>query len=148
MWYNSMVLPSSVLGLFIIGCIILDSNTHFQKKTYYVDGYEHPDTVVYCKKYVSQYLQDELRCFRWVQLSEPEVDKIEKDFSDFSRSVGYGYKCKESGHTFYEFHVDDHETFHDKFSEDSFGGNLSVRKINEDWSIIMIGQDECIYKQF
>ena len=98
------------------------------KKTYYVDGHEHPDTVAYRRKYVSQYLQDELRCFWWVQLSEPEVEKMEKDISDFSRSVGYKYTCNESNLIFYEFNVDNHETFHDRFGEDSFGGNLSVRK--------------------
>ena len=27
------------------------------KKTYYVDGHEKPETVVYCKEYVSQYLK-------------------------------------------------------------------------------------------
>ena len=49
---------------------------------------------------------------------------MEREFSDFSRSVGYGYKCKESGLTVYEFQVDDLESFHDKFNEISFGGNF------------------------
>ena len=78
--------------------------------------------------YVTQYLQDKLCCFWWEQLSEPEVNKMEKEFSDFNRSVGYEYKCNESDLTFDEFHGDYHETFHDKFGKNSFGENLSVRK--------------------
>ena len=73
---------------------------------------------------------------------------MEKDFSEFNRNIGYEYKCKESGLIFYEFHIDDHESFHEKFDEMSFGGNLSVRKNEKDRPIIMIGQDEYIYKQF
>ena len=99
------------------------------KKTYYVDGHERPEVVAYRKKYVTEYLQDELRCFRWIQLSNEEVEELEDNDSEFDRKIGYEYRCNDTGRTFFEFHVDDHQTFHDKFDESTFGGNLSVRKI-------------------
>ena len=48
----------------------------------------------------------------------------------------------------YEFHVDDLHNSHEKIANAPFGGYLSVRKKIEDRPIIMIGQDECIFKQF
>ena len=77
------------------------------KKTYYVDGHEKPETVAYRKQYVTQYIQDELRCFRWIQLTSEEVAKIEKENVIFSRENAFIYKDKETQLTMYEFHVDD-----------------------------------------
>ena len=51
------------------------------KKTYYVDGHEKPETVAYRKKYVQQYIQSEIQCFRWIHLSEDEVNELEKDMT-------------------------------------------------------------------
>ena len=45
------------------------------RKTYYVDGHEKPETVAYRKTYVTKYLQDEIRCFRWVQLCVAEIEE-------------------------------------------------------------------------
>ena len=119
------------------------------KKTYYVDGHEKPDVVAYRKEYCNQYVIDELRCFRWIQLSKPEVEKLEKENIDFVRDYGYEYKDNTTGLTMFEFHVDDHESFHKTAAAKfPFGGNLSVRKKEGDKPIIMIGQDESVYKQY
>lgn len=48
-----------------------------------------------------------------------------------------------------EFHVDEHPSFSERCNRETiFGGHLSVRKPNDSKPLIMIGQDECIYKQF
>ena len=118
------------------------------KKTYYVDGHEKPETVKYRKEYVSKYLEDELRCFRWVQLTIEEVEKIEKENEKFDRNIGFKYKDPMSNLTMFEYHVDDIQNSHPKIDSLPFGDSLSFRKKEEDKPIIMIGQDECIFKQF
>ena len=117
------------------------------KKTYYVDGHEKPETVAYRKQYVHQYIQDEICCFRWIQLSTDEIEEIEKENDEFDRKKGYQYTDPLTGLTMYEFHVDDINNTHEKLKDTEFGGFLSVRKKSEDRPIIMIGQDECIFKQ-
>ena len=118
------------------------------KKTFYVDGHEHPDTVQYRKKYVKEYLDLELRCFRWIQLTLQEVEELEKENSTFVRNKAYVYKDESTDVTMYEFHVDDVDNDHRKINSTPYGGNLSVRKKKEDKPVIMIGQDECVFKQY
>ena len=118
------------------------------KKTYYVDGHEAPETVAYRRKYVDQYLKDELRCYRWVQLSDAEIEEVQKENDKFEKERGYKYIDPLSGLTMHEFHVDDLDNSHEKIEDSDFGGFLSVRKRDEDRPIIMIGQDECIFKQY
>ena len=64
------------------------------KKTYYVDGHEKPETVAYRKQYVTQYIQDELRYFRWIQLTSEEVAKIEKENVNFCERMHLFTKIK------------------------------------------------------
>ena len=60
-----------------------------------------------------------------------------------------GHEYSKDGCTYYEFHVDSHQHFQDKCNtETEFGGYLSVRKPPNSKPIIMIGQDECTYKQY
>ena len=118
------------------------------RKTYYVDGHEKPETVAYRKRYCNEYLHDELRCHRWIQLSTAEVVAVEKSNKEFIRDSGYEFKYPESGLTMFELHVDDLNNNHEKLSDAEFGGFLSVRKKECEKPIIMIGQDECIYKQY
>ena len=74
------------------------------KKTYYVDGHEKPDEVAYQKEYCNKYVIDKLCCFRWIQLSKPEVDKLEKENIDFVRDYDYEYKDNTTELTMFEFH--------------------------------------------
>ena len=62
------------------------------KKIYYVDGHEKPETVAYRKKHVTQYLHDEIRCFRWVQFSTAEVEEFEKKDIKFVKDKSFVYK--------------------------------------------------------
>ena len=118
------------------------------KKTYYVDGHERPETVAYRKQYCSKYLHNEIRCHRWIQLTSEELEKLEEERIDFVRDNAYVYFDNERALTMYEFHVDDLNNQHEKLTNVEFGGFLSVRKKENERPIIMIGQDECIFKQF
>ena len=117
-----------------------------RRKTYYVDGHERPDNVKYRNEYIKRYLRNERRCFRWIQLPMSEVEELEGSDNLFSRKYGFEYKI--GGLTFFEFHVDDHPTFHQRCRNLPFGGHLSVRKREDEKPLILIGQDESIFKQF
>ena len=119
-----------------------------RRKTYYVDGHEAPDTVQYRKKYILKYIEDEFRCFRWIQLSEEEVKILEDKDGQFSRKMGYEYN-NDNGQPFFEFHVDDHDSFQQRCNiETVFGRHLSIRKPQHLKPIIKIGQDESVFKQY
>jgi hypothetical protein len=47
-----------------------------------------------------------------------------------------------------ELHVDDHPVFQDDANDLPFGGNLSVQKEEGVKPLMIIGQDECIFKQY
>ena len=98
------------------------------KKTYYVDGHEKPETVAHRKLYVSQYVKNEVRCFRWIQLNIEEIEKIEKDDPTFDRNNGYKYHDDITQLTMYKYHVDQLNNSHEKIYNQPFGGSLSVRK--------------------
>ena len=116
-------------------------------KTYYVDGHEKMETIVHQKQYVSQYVKNKVQCFRWVQLTIEEIEKIEKEDPTFERNNGYKYQDNQNQLTMYEYHVDQLNNSH-KINNQLFGESLSVRKKDEDKPIIMMGQDKCIYKQY
>lgn len=121
------------------------------RKTYYVNGHEKADTVEYRKGYITQYLANEIRSHRWIQLPISRVEALEKEFLEFNRDDGFEYE--NNNLTFFEFHIDYHECFTSEWQTigvpvPEFGANLSVRKKESEKQIIMIGQDKCIFKQF
>ena len=59
-----------------------------KQKSYYVDGHERPEVVSHRKQYVSDYVHNKIRTFRWIQLPENEVNKLEEMWSDFSKNDG------------------------------------------------------------
>ena len=75
-----------------------------------------------------------------------EVEKLEEADNCFSRESGY--KFEKEGATDFEFHVDSHETFQAKCNDLPFGGHLSVRKKEWEKPLILVGQNESIFKQF
>jgi len=117
-----------------------------RRKAYYVDEHEHPYNVLYRKRYIQEYLKLEYRCFLWIVLNEANVKELEEEDNKFLRK--YGFKFVENGNTFYEFHVDDHPSFQDRCKYLQFGDHISKRKNVRDKSVIMIGQDEAIFKQY
>ena len=119
-----------------------------RKKCYYVDNHERADIVLYRDKFVIRYLEYELRTYRWIQLKEEEVLEYELN-KELKREDGYKYS-HEDGSTWYEYHVDDHTDFESRMNEGyhPFGGNLSVRKPPDSKPLMILGQDEVIFKQY
>ena len=117
-----------------------------RRKTYYVDGHERPDNVEYRKLYIQRYFRNERRCFRWISLPIDEAEKLELEDEFFDKEIGYKYQV--DGLTLIEYHVDDHPTFQYKCRHLEFGGHLSVRKKEHEKPLILIGQDESIFKQY
>ena len=68
---------------------------------------------------------------------------VEKGF--ISESMRYEYT--KSNVTYYEFHVDNYETFQMAYQHLEFGGYLSVQKPEDKNAIMMFGQDEPILRQ-
>ena len=63
--------------------------------------------------------------------------------------AGYSYCDRVTGERMVEFHVDCCQAFQDLVKDTKFGGNKSVRYKNEQGKmIVMIGHDECIFKQY
>ena len=121
-------------------------------KTFYVDGHEKKEeTVAYRNEIITHYLRREIQCFRWIQLPLHRVIELKKKYIEFNRKDAYEYQNKQL--IFFEFHVDYHDCLSGEWeelglSEPEFGGNLSVRKKEDEKPIIIFGQDECIFKQF
>ena len=59
-----------------------------------------------------------------------------------------GYKYRHNGVDMVEYHVDDHKLFAAKCSSLQYGGNLSIHKPPTQKPLMIIGQDECIFKQY
>ena len=116
------------------------------KKCYYVDTHDAPENVKYRSKFIKRYFEYELCCHRWISFSVDERDKLIEEGKLPSEISGYEYE--KFGMKMIEYHVDDHSTLQDKCKHLPFGGYLSVRKPSNKKKTMIIGQDECIFKQF
>ena len=117
-----------------------------KQKSYMVDGHEHPEQQEHRTKFTTEYLTElEIRCFRWVQISQADFDNFPE--KEDITNHGYTYTGVD-GVAMIEFHVDDHDCLQKyaikKYGE--FGGNTSVRNTLK--PVIILGQDESIYNQF
>jgi hypothetical protein len=118
-----------------------------RRKGYYVDGHEKPDTIQYRKQFVTRYLQYERRTHGWVQITNQEAMELEQK-GYIKRNSGYWY-VNANGNAMVEFHVNTCHIFEERANDGTkFGGNLSVRKKQEEKPLIMFGHDECIFKQY
>ncbi|KAL7532560.1 hypothetical protein ACHAWF_008635 [Thalassiosira exigua] len=118
-----------------------------RRKHFYVDGHEKPEVKKYRKGFVKRYLEREVRMHRWLSLPAYEVRQMIAD-GELEENQGYQY-TDSNGEQLIEFHVDDHETFIERGAQlHPFGGNLSVRKPAGRKPLIVVGQDEAIFKQF
>ena len=92
------------------------------------------------KKFIKEYLEYELYSYLWVQLSEDDAKILEKE-EELLQNIYYKYEDKD-GKNMREYHVDSYE----KFS--SYPLTLSVRRNPQLRPIIIIGQDESVFKQY
>jgi hypothetical protein len=116
------------------------------RKSYYVDSHEKPENTKYRANFIRRYEAYELRTYRWVQLPICDYNNLVQT-GELSETCGYKYK-NNKGEDYVELHVDDHPVFQDDANDLPFGGNLSVRKEEGVKPLMIIGQDECIFKQY
>jgi hypothetical protein len=117
-----------------------------RRKGYYVDGHEKPATVQYRWSFCKRYLNYEQRMHRWVQVPETEAKELEQK-GEIAAGSGYKY-TRDDGLAMVEYHCDSIKTLKEGWISTSFGGNLSVRFPENHKPLIILGHDECIFKQF
>lgn len=75
------------------------------KKSYYVDGHEHPSQIAHRNKFTNQYLTNlEPRSHRWVQIPKDVYEATIALLPTRPLACGYEYENE-----MLEFHVDDHD---------------------------------------
>ena len=124
----------------------LGFNYYPRKKCYYVDSHESPENIAYRKEFISRYFKYEIRAYRWYAITKEERDKLVSN-GELDEMLGY-YYTDEENKEMYEFHVDDNILFQTRCDDLPYGGNLSVRKPPGTKPLMIIGQDECIFKQY
>ena len=115
------------------------------KKTYYVDNHETEENIAYRNEFVKRYFSYEIRSYRWYQITAAESDAM---IANNELDEKLGYKYRHNGVDMVEYHVDDHKLFAAKCSSLQYGGNLSIHKPPTQKPLMIIGQDECIFKQY
>ena len=116
-----------------------------RSKCYYVDNHDTPANITYRNAFIKRYFEYEIRCYRWYSVPLHEQQQMVKD-GKIHRELGYHY-CID-GKQFVEFHVDDHIDFQNRCNHLQYGGYLSVRKDPQLKPLMILGQDEVIFKQF
>ena len=117
------------------------------RKGYYVDGHEREGTVEYRWSFCEHYLQLERQMHRWIQITADEA-KVLVEAKKVREDSGYRYHDECTGRDMVEFHVDTCRELMERMNNQTeFGGNLSVQ-IEGQHPIIVMGQDECIVKQY
>jgi len=94
------------------------------KKSYYVDGHEHPNQIAHRNKLTNEYLTNlEPRSHHWVQVPKDVYDALIASLPMKPLVCGYEYENQ-----MLEFHVDDHECLQEYAAHvwPEFGGTLSV----------------------
>ena len=89
---------------------------------------------------------------RRIQVAGETVERWKRDnIMSENDTRGYNYISDDDNKEMVEFHVDDLDLLHEHASTMGFGvfgGNLSVRKAQEDKPLMIFGQDESVYSQF
>ena len=116
-----------------------------RKKSYYVDTHEKPENVRYRKEFIERYFTYEVRAYRWLSITANERNQMVKE-GKIEKELGFKYN--QNGMVHYEFHVDDHTIFQMRGNSLPYGGGLSVRKPPHEKPLMILGQDECIFKQY
>ena len=116
-----------------------------RKKKFYVDGHERKDVVMSQWSFVKHYLEKEIQMYCWIQIPRRDAEILIQK-GEIHKNSGYQYKTV-NGDAMMEFHVDAHQSFHQKMVTSEFGGNPSVRKPEDSKMIISFGHDEAIFNK-
>lgn len=105
-----------------------------QKKTYYNDGHERKDNILYRQIFIKNYFSMELNQYLWVQIPSDVAIVLENNSQLLSSPDLYYSYISDDGSPMREYHIDVHpELFKDYIRVEptnllAFGGNLSVRR--------------------
>ena len=116
---------------------------HFdkRKKCYFSDHHEDMGNVEYRKIFIQKYFKYELNTYRWVHISEDFAKNLEQE-KDNPLLENIFIEFKRGNIKMREYHVDTHTTF------ENLTLNLSVRRDTGRRPIMMIGQDESVFRQY
>ena len=117
------------------------------KKCYYNDRHEDKENVKYRKTYITDYLKYEVRAYNWVQIDDEEGVRLEND-DEIELVKAYHSYTKDDGTKMREYHIDSHPVLMEYIHNKKMRGDLSVRKSDIDQPVIIIGQDECVIRQY
>ena len=106
------------------------------KKSYYVDGHEHPSQIAHRNKFTNQYLTNlEPRSHRWVQIPKDVYEATIALLPTRPLACGYEYEMECLSFTLMT-------TIAYKNTQlPEFGGTLSVRRPENSRPLIIFGQD-------
>jgi hypothetical protein len=131
-----------------------------QTNVYYTDRHENDENKQDRGVFSPKHFELERRAHRWIQITAEEAKKLEEEETDNKKKrkllkhIAHEYTLVEPDHgtviDMREYHIDAHPTFETYVLAENkkFGGNLSVRKKPHERPVIIIGQDESIYRQF
>ena len=123
------------------------------KRSYYTDGHERDDVVKYRDEiFLKNYLKNELRCYRWVNLTESSAKLMEDAINDSPENCSYNYNITTDGTvvSFREYHVGAHPSLSEYVSPSNmkYGGDLSIRRDKTKKPLMIVGQDESTFHQY
>ena len=82
---------------------------------------------------------------RWIQISVTESLKLDEEEAV---TKGSGYQYDTDGGAMVEYHIDSADIFQKRMKGTKYGGNLSVQRDINEKPLIIMGHDECIFKQY
>ena len=86
---------------------LLDFSHETNKKDYYVDRHEWADNIRDRIKFIKQYLNLELRAYRWIQVREADAMEFEgEDEECLPKGKAHKSYIDENGVAMREYHVD------------------------------------------
>ena len=117
-------------------------------RSYYTDGHEREEQKKHRVAYAKKIQANEIRKYRWVQLTQSQRDELESDPEDplKKQPTRAGQR---NGEDVFEYHVMQHPKLCDYISaanKEQHGGDLSI-DIGGQRPIIEVGQDESIFAQ-
>ena len=116
-------------------------------KNYYTDNHKKDTTIDYRWKFINRYIYYEIQAYLWVQLT---LDESQTFFDKFSglNEAGYLYVDADKGVDMVESHIDDCEEFIYLIKGTNYDEFPSFRFSEGHRSVMNIGHDECMFKQY
>ena len=115
-----------------------------RKKHYFNDKHESPSNVNARNKFITTYFEYERCAHHWVHVPESSAVELEQIYN-LPRAY---HEFTKKGELYRQYHVDTNPVLFQFVKNSKMGGDLSVLKKKNERPIIIIGQDETIFKQY